>query len=137
MALVARLAGALVARTNDDFYLVGNTKVPCDFAASGFERPAEIHTGSQPFVRLVPRREVVLPPPALSLDVEGEELPRFLVARFVIERTGSVSERLWRLVMRESDEDTDPKPDVVSARWLGEMPASIWQIVRDAVLRCT
>jgi hypothetical protein len=59
---------------------------------------------------------------------------------FVIARTGSVSERLWRLVIGERDELDGPPaapPEVVPARWLGELPPAIWQIVRDTVLRCT
>jgi hypothetical protein len=55
----------------------------------------------------------------------------------VIQRTGSVSERLWRLATGQSDDsDIDP-PDVIQARWLGELPPAIWQIVRDTVLRCS
>jgi len=71
------------------------------------------------------------------LDLEGEALARVLAERFIITRNGSVSERLWRLVIqcgRVDDEDTPA--GAVDARWLGAMPAPMWQIVRDAVLRC-
>jgi hypothetical protein len=96
----------------------------------------------------------LLAPPLLAIDLEGEPLVRLLADRLVIARTGSVSERLWRLVIGESDDDTgddagdaagDPaseraggsRSDVIPARWLGELPPAIWQIVRDTVLRCT
>jgi hypothetical protein len=138
MAIVGRLAGAIVAETRGTYYLVGNPKVPCDFAAMGFETPAqEIDARARPFIRLCPRRAIELFPPVLALDVEGENLPRLIAASFLIERTGSVSERLWRLVIGQTDVGEAPARDVVPARWLGEVPAAIWQIVRDSVLRCS
>ena len=75
--------------------------------------------------------------PQLALEVEGDALPRLLADAFVIPRTGSVSERLWRLVTGESDESDAPPPDVIFTRWLGELPPAIWHIVRDTVLRCS
>jgi len=75
--------------------------------------------------------------PWLEIAVEGEELARRLAARFLIERNGSVSDRLWRLVLRGDPDAEDPARDaVVDARWLAEMPAPIWDIVRAQVLRC-
>jgi hypothetical protein len=71
------------------------------------------------------------------MDLESEELASTLAHRFVIERNGSVSERLWRLVLHRGDTDAEDEPEgVVDARWLGEMPAPIWQVIRDSVLRC-
>jgi hypothetical protein len=136
MARVGRLAGALLAQTGGAFYLVGNPKVPCAFPACGFEPPPEIDARVRPFIRLSPVRAIELVPPLLALDVEGDALPHLLAAAFVIERTGSVSERLWRLVTGQL-EDEGPIPDVVPARWLGELPQAIWMIVRDTVLRCS
>jgi hypothetical protein len=49
----------------------------------------------------------------------------------VIERNGSVSERLWRLVLG------DAPAEVVDLRWLGQMPLQVWQVVRDTVLKCS
>jgi hypothetical protein len=135
MARIGRLAGAILAETGGTFYLVGNPKVPCDFAAAGFEPPPEIDARARPFIRLSPVRAVELAPPVLAIDVEGEALPRLLAAAFVIERTGSVSDRLWRLVIGADDDA--PVPDLVPTRWLGELPPAIWTIVRDTVLRCS
>jgi hypothetical protein len=126
MSRVGRLAGAIIAETQGVVYLVGNPKVPCDFAAAGFETPPAIDARARPFIRLSPCRVIELPPPLLALDVEGEALPQLLAGVFLIERTGSISERLWRLVIDQGD-----------PRWLGEIPPSIWQIVRDTVLRCS
>jgi hypothetical protein len=137
MARVGRIAGAILAETHGEFYLVGNTKVPCDFAAAGFEPPVEIDALKRPFVRLSPCRPTEIAPPHIVLEVEGDALPRLLADAFLIERTGSISERLWRLATGQSDEDTGPSADVFHARWLGEVPQPIWRIVRDAVLRCT
>jgi hypothetical protein len=164
MARVGRLAGALLAETGGAYYLVGNPKVPCDWRACGFEPPGELDARVRPVVRLAPvatpalaaasKPSLGMPKPSLgmskpslgmpqlSLEVEGEALARLLVDTFVIPRTGSVSERLWRLVLGETDEDSAEDGDhplraVVPARWLGELPPAIWNIVRDTVLRCT
>ncbi len=137
MARVGRLAGAILAETGGAFYLVGNPKVPCDFPASGFEPPPEIDALVRPFIRLSPVRAIELASPVLALEVEGEALPRLLADALVIERTGSVSERLWRLVIGQTEDDDGPSPDVVPARWLGEVPPAIWNVVRDTVLRCS
>lgn len=137
MARVGRLAGAILAETRGSYYLVGNTKVPCEWAAAGFDAPAEIDAVRRPFQSLVARGDNSVGTPHLVVEVEGESLPRLLAEIFVVERTGSISERLWRLVIGQSDEKDDPVPDVIGARWLGEVPKPFWQIVRDTVLRCT
>jgi hypothetical protein len=138
MARAARLAGAILAESREEYFLIGLTKEPCDFRAAGFEPP---HTpaGAPWFVKLAVsgRERVVLPPPLLTFAIEGEALAHTLAERFVIERNGSVSERLWRLVLAGGDPDEDEDPsESVDARWLGEMPAPFWRIVRDTVLRC-
>jgi hypothetical protein len=139
MARVGRLAGAILAETAGDYYLVGNPKQPCDWRAAGFEPPAEIDARARPAVQLARCGAPALAAPVLVLELEGEALPRLLADAFVIPRTGSVSERLWRLVIGQPDasDDESRPPDVVAARWLGEMPPAVWHIVRDAVLRCT
>ena len=71
---------------------------------------------------------------ATALAIEGEALARRLTDFLVIKRNGSVSERLWRLVM--PPEECQGKAEV-DARWLGEIPPAIWQIVQDRVLKCT
>lgn len=140
MARVGRLAGAILAETGGDYYLVGNPKVPCDWRAAGFEPPGDLDARVRPSMRLA-RLAASGPPtlgvPQLTLEVEGEVLGRLLADAFVIPRTGSVSERLWRLVIGEDDEHERELSDVISARWLGEVPPAIWNIVRDSVLRCT
>ncbi|WP_394825086.1 precorrin-3B C(17)-methyltransferase [Pendulispora albinea] len=140
MSRVGRLAGAILAESRGEYFLVGNTKAPCDWAAAGFERPVEIDPAKRPFVRLAPVGPIAptaLGAPCLTFDLEGEELARTLAARLLIERNGSVSERLWRLVVHRGDPDAEEDvEDMIDARWLGEMPAPIWRIVRDTVLRC-
>ncbi|XYH98777.1 hypothetical protein ACMHYB_03160 [Sorangium sp. So ce1128] len=89
------------------------------------------------YLRLKPLRDVKVAPPVLLLDVEGGELAKKLVQRFVIDRNGSVSERLWRLVYSPDDPLDDAETPVErDARWLGDIPETIWQLVRDNVLRC-
>lgn len=137
MAEVGRLAGAILARSGNSYYLVGNTKEPCDWAAAGFEPPAEIDALARPFLRLSAMRAVRIATPKLELALEGEALVQRMAAAFVIERTGSISERLWRLVIGDSDEQECPSDAVIAADWLAQMPSPIWAIVRDTVLRCS
>jgi len=141
MARVGRIAGAILAESEGQYFLVGNTKEPCDFAAMGFEPPVEIDVLKRPYLRLSIAGRVRFQAPWIDLDIEGEALARFLAERFLVERNGSVSERLWRLVI---DPDGGPEgrgqPDGmegIPARWLGEVPSAVWKIVRDTVLRCT
>jgi len=135
MARVGRLAGAILAETGGEFFLIGNTKEPCDFHAAGFEPPGEIDALKHRYIRLVPRGPIELAEPYLVFELEGERLAALLGEQLLIERNGSVSERLWRLVMDPEGQD-DPRQGEVDARWLAEIPAPIWRIVRDTVLRC-
>ena len=141
MGRVARLAGAILAASRGELYLVGNPKQPCDFAACGLQPPDAIDARARPFIplhALGPVRDELLAPPLLVLPLEGRALAELCAQRLLIERTGSVSERLWRLVMGVPEEELEPAPDsVVEARWLAELPGPIWQIVRDSVLRCS
>jgi hypothetical protein len=79
-----------------------------------------------------------VPGPWLTLTLEGGPLLAALTERLVIERNGSVSDRLWRLIL-SADPDADPPPPdaVIDARWLGEMPGHLWRLVRETVLKCT
>jgi hypothetical protein len=137
MARVGRLAGALLAETEGQYYLIGNTKEPCDFRALGIEPPAEIDALKRAFLPLEVASPIPLGKTSLTLELEGEALAQRLAACFVIRRTGSVSERLWRLVAGAGEGDDEPPPGVVEARWLGEMPLSVWRVVQDTVLRCS
>jgi hypothetical protein len=131
VARVGRLAGALLAESEGNYFLVGDLKEPCDFPAAGFEPPERIPGRELPFARLLPLREIALPAPRILLDLEGEELALLLFRRLVVARNGSVSNRLWRLV-------TGPQEQAeVDARWLGRMPVEVWDIVREKVLSCS
>jgi hypothetical protein len=141
VARVARLAGAIVVESGADFYLVGNTKRPCAWNAVGFEAPDNVDALRSATLRLVRRGTPALTGPWLAIPTEDgappEALPRVLATRFLIERNGSVSDRLWRLVLGADPEGDDPPPDtVIDARWLIELPSPIWEIVRERVLRC-
>jgi hypothetical protein len=134
MARVGRLAGAVLAETEGRYYLVGDLKEPCDFTQAGFEPPTELAAGAAAYRALTALRPITLTPPLLSMSLEGEALARRLTDFLVIKRNGSVSERLWRLVMQPEVNEGRAEID---ARWLGEMPPAIWQIVQDRVLKCT
>jgi hypothetical protein len=138
-ARVARLAGAIVASDGDRWFLVGNPKGPLDLEAHGFAALHEpIDAMARPWIALEPRRPITLAPPIVSIDLAGDALPITLARRFLITRNGSVSDRLWRLVVSPDPLDPDAEPpDAVDARWLGAMPDHVWDVVRDAVLRCS
>jgi hypothetical protein len=121
MARVGRIAGSLLLETDGHWFLVGNPKEPCDLIEGNLEAP---------YVRALSVEGFELSGTWLIVEGEGETLARELAHRLVIERNGSVSERLWRLV-------TDGKEGETDARWLTAMPLRVWQVVRDTVLRCS
>ncbi len=134
MARVGRLAGAILVESAGDYWLVGNPKEPCDWAAQGFETPPEIDAARRPWIGLQRAGQVTLREPHLVIDADGEALAPEIAKRLLIERNGSVSERLWRLVV--GIEDGREPPGAVPAQWLVEVPESVWRVVRDGVLRC-
>lgn len=135
MAVVCRLAGALLIESVSEFFLVGNLKEPCDFSAAGFEEPIEIDATKEPYIRLTAKNEIIVSGPCLTIDSDGEALAKLLAERLIIARNGSVSDRLWRLIIDPSGQEEVPDSPV-NATWLAEIPSQIWQIVRDTVLRC-
>jgi hypothetical protein len=142
MNRVARLGGALLLDSDGRHFLVGDLKRPCDFAAAGFVSPGPIDAMTRPFValeRTESSRVVAGPWLDLGHHATGEALAQILSSRLVITRNGSVSDRLWRLIL-SPDPEADEIPlesAVIDARWLAEMPGPLWQIVRDTVLKCT
>jgi hypothetical protein len=131
--VLSRLAGAILAETAGQAFLVGNTKVPADFAAAGFAAPPNIDALLTPALPLVRLRDVPASSPRLLLPVTAADpaaAAAHIAALFVIARNGSVSDRLWRLVLGERSGD-------VEATWLGQMPLPVWQLVRESVLRCS
>ena len=137
MAQVARIDGALLAHTGSHYYLIGNLKRPCDFRAHGFETPAqEIDAVARPYVELERLHAAVkLDTPNIVVPLEGEALAKLLAARLLIERNGSVSDRLWprRPATVSARAQVPPSQD---AHWFVETPDRVWNIVRDSILRC-
>ena len=110
--------GAIVVESGGACWLVGNPKEPCAEVPDALEAP---------YVRAL----AAPVPLSGALEVEdgdGEAIAGAVAARLVIQRNGSVSERLWRLVT--SDGGT-------RLQWLVEVPAAVFDIVRDSVLRCS
>lgn len=139
-ARAGRLAGALLVISGDAHFLVGNPKRPCDWRAAGFEPPGVIDAVARPQLAMVRAGALAVSGPWLDLsgvECAADELARRLAQRLLIERNGSVSDRLWRMVMRADPDGEDPPVEaVVDGRWLAETPEHVWQIVREAVLRC-
>ncbi len=134
MALVGRMGGSLIAETEGRYYMIGDVKGPCDFAAHGVVAPAERNVLAQPYLQLeIPGIYRWEEGTRLSCPLEGEALVQRLVDIFLILRNGSVSERLWRLVLSYSK---PVEPELMDGTWLMQVPIGIWDIVRDQVLRC-
>lgn len=135
MAQIGRLAGAILAETEGRFYLIGDCKVPCDFAALGFmPPPPERNVLAQPYIGLEALRPFNWSGTLFSGQLEGEALAQRLVDSFLIFRNGSVSERLWRYVQSQSRQDRAGAYDV---NWLLQIPHGVWEMVRDQILRCS
>lgn len=106
-ARIGRWMGAIVVEKDGEQRLVGNPKEPCAFAP-----PVPLSS-------------------ALGIGERAEDvdaLAAIVEARLVITRNDSVSERLWRLVARDG---------ATEAAWLVDLPAHVWALVRDTVLRCS
>ena len=131
-ARVGRLAGAILLESGGGFFLIGNPKEPCDWAKAGFVAPGEIDGIARPFIPASQRPEQSRSPqpcPAHSKNA-GSGLVELIANRLVIARNGSVSDRLWRLILKDSGAEID-------ATWLAGIPDDIWAIVRDTVLKCS
>jgi hypothetical protein len=137
MSRVGRLGGALLAETNGEFYLVGNTKVPVAYEEHGFEKPSLVDAMVNPYIALTKRGEPHVAPPFLTLDVEDEALASLLAERLLIERNASVSDRLWRLLLNPAAPQEEISGESVDVTWFGQMPKQVWDVVRDTVLKCT
>ncbi|MBI4398969.1 MAG: precorrin-3B C(17)-methyltransferase [Candidatus Omnitrophica bacterium] len=132
MSKVTRLAGAILAQSDGQFYLVGELKEPCDFAAAGFKTPPESDPDHPVHFKLLePVRPISIDGDYLEMEVEGEALAELLYKRFIIERNLSVSDRLWRVAAVKKNE-----AGITDARWLEQMPDAAWQVVRDSMLKC-
>lgn len=128
-ARVGRLAGAILLESGGEFFLIGNPKEPCDWAKAGFVEPPEIDARARPFIPLAAIRAVQIAPPCLRIEYAAG-LAELIASRFVIARNGSVSDRLWRLIVKDNRDEID-------TTWLARIPDEIWAIVRDAVLKCS
>lgn len=135
MARLTRLGGALLLESEGLFYLIGETKEPCDFPAAGFEAPAEREPGGATVRPLRGEAQARSGEPALLLPLEGEGCAALVARRLLIERNASVSERLWRLSFGLSEPDEEPQGEI-DAAWLVQLPEGVWRAVRDSVLRC-
>jgi len=119
------------------WFLVGDTKVPCDWTAAGFASPSpERDVIRQRYVQLEVRGAPVLTGTTLSIALEGEEAARAIGERLTVSRNGSVSERLWALIIGDEEVES-PSGRTIPCAWLCETPAAVWNVVREVVLKCT
>jgi hypothetical protein len=136
IARIGRLAGAILAECDGSYFLIGNTKEPCDWEQKGFKAPDEVDAKKTPVLALATVASgISLEMPRLlvhlSDEQSGEGAARVFAERFLIVRNASVSDRLWNLVVGEAEESE------MEATWLLNMPDAVWQVVRDTVLKCT
>jgi hypothetical protein len=104
--------------------------------AAGFAAPWERDVIRERFVQLEVQGTPSLTGTTLSIALEGVDAARAIGERLTVNRNGSVSERLWGLIIGE-DEVEEPTGQIVPCAWLCEMPTAVWDVVRDAVLKCT
>ena len=160
---VTRLAGAILAETNGEYYLVGELKEPCDFSQHGFEQPIE--SLSFPNASVGNPDEDVNGPPTKTFGGDSSGIsPNNLSKYKKLKVTGDVlldeseflemetqGEQLAELLFKRfvilrnhsvSDRlwrvvTSQKNPDnKVDARWLEQMPDEVWEIVRESVLKC-
>ena len=78
MNRVTRLAGALLLESAGQYFLVGDLKRPCNFAATGFVPPPQpIDALANPCLQLAPAGALTLSGPWLALGNEPRA-PRWL-----------------------------------------------------------
>jgi hypothetical protein len=137
MARIGRLVGAILVESEGRYFLVGNPKELFDLPAVGFSPSAEpIDAMTRPWIELEPRRPIALAAPVLAVPLEGTAIAARIAQQLVIPRNGSVSDRLWRLIIGIGD-DEDEVPAVTDAAWLATVPDRVWAIVTGSVLRCS
>jgi hypothetical protein len=138
-ANVSRLAGAILLERDGEFFLIGNTKTPCDWNAEGFVAPAEVDAIKQPVLPIASNDNSTPVSPILTVrdsELSSEAIAQILANRFLIRRNGSVSERLWRIIIGENDESTATPELPIRVDWLISMPSHVWEIVRETALKC-
>lgn len=118
---IGRYAGSIVIDDGARQILVGNPKEPC----------AVPDTLEAPFVRAL---DAPVPLSGCALVVEhadADALAKLISDKLVIQRNGSVSERLWRVITNQQASGE------LAAQWLVEIPMHVWNIVRDTMLKCS
>ncbi len=138
-ATLSRLAGAMLLAGGQEFYLIGNTKEPCDWAAIGLSKPAEGEAAMSRVRRLhrVSEMPVSYKPCGSVVSSQSvEAIAEALAARLLIVRNASFSERLWRIVTGASDENNVAADEAPDVSWLVQMPDHVWEIVRETALKC-
>ena len=59
-----------------------------------------------------------------------------LSLKWIIKRNGSVSERLAGLIKDRSSSVIYEKKKYSDITWLTQMPTSVWEIVKENILKC-
>ncbi len=137
MIRFGRLAGAILLDYEGECYLIGHTKHPCDFGSFGFEAVDKDRDQAIKIERLTRKSDSSIRWEESSViftleNVSCEDSLTKLSDIFLIRRNNMVSERIWGLLIEELDDHQE----ALSGQWIIESPGVIWDIVRDAVLRC-
>lgn len=130
-----RLAGSILIKSKNQFYLLGNLKEPCNLNQYGFEQ-VDFDALQIPYLKLNiydESKTIFFRDPIFILsnselrDIEA--ILQNLSDKLLIKRNGSVSERLWNLLKNYQKDK--------NISWIIDIPQEIWDIVRDNVLKCT
>ena len=139
--LLYRLGGAMIllhhAEHGQEAYMIGDKKEPCDFRIYGMDNPSERDAKKMTFIQLKLLDKKISPKvlyPAIRFHtlLTNKACASLLSRRFLIERNGMVSERLWTFVLSSYPEEQE----VVDCRWIIETPYSVWDVMRSTMLKC-
>lgn len=129
---VARMAGAMVYRRGQKYFLVGEIKEPCDFAQFGFVTP-ELNRKKSVELQVSDPTKLKALNFELLVDFQSADA---VYDHFAIYRNSSISERITSLVKDFSQKITVEDHECIDARWLAQTPMPIWTMVREGVLKC-
>lgn len=136
---IARLCGAIVFRSEGHYFLIGELKEPCVFEEYGFELPQREGTADRHWVELRLKDPCVQSKLnfSVALNFSGPLGANQVYRSFAIYRNSSISERLMNLVLDVSPRFQLKEQEMIDARWLSGLPFSIWQMIRDSILKCS
>ena len=106
MIKFGRLAGTILMQWQDEYFLIGHTKFPCDFSQHRVESPDKERDEKSAVEKIKPLagKQVSWEEGSIIFEAESfgiEESLQKLGEIFLIRRNNMVSERIWELVCND------------------------------------